>query len=309
MFHPRELVHWVETNTNRQILARPADSQFWSLFREHGLDLEDVPASIVRASRTPCDLLIVLTTYARASLCLRKLQTLPELLRALEHAPSVHVLVLCDASSDDYSTARRAGRELFGEHLTWLDARERLGKPGYWMTYQTAFLAAKHLRPEHTLFLQDDVQYTASLLRDAYALWDQTSDDPRRRVLYLFSSEDDEPDGRWIRFRRLRCRGLPLYLTQWLDLQSYFVDLRFFALLDFRMVPVDTNRWRRRAYLSSGVGAQITRRLFDRCNIYQAAPPLVLHGAHPSEMNPEARTVRSLDNRGLSARFSQPVIC
>jgi len=308
MFHPRELVHWFETSTNRHVLAAPHDGAFWSLYSENGTALARAPASITRA--TPrCDLLIVLTTYARATLCLRKLQTLPALLGQLGQALEVHVLVLCDASSDDYSVARREGKALLGDRLTWLDARAHLGKPGYWKTYQTAFLAAQHLRPRHCLFLQDDVQYTASLLRDAYALWEQTDDDPRRRVIYLFSSDDDEPEGRWIRFRRQACAGRNLRLTQWFDLQSYFVDLAFFEQLDFRVVPVDRNRWRRRPSLSSGVGAQLTRRLFGACHVYQATPPLVLHGAQASEMNPEARSTRALDNRRMAQHFVQPMIC
>ncbi len=309
MFHPNELVHWLETRTNRKLGSGVDESAFWSLYSERGIALREEPASITRATENRCDLLVVLTTYARASLCLRKLQTLPALIDACEHKLNVHVLVLCDASREDYGACKRAGRELFGERITFLEANERLGKAGYWKTYQTAFLAAKHLQPKHTLFLQDDVQYTASMLQDAYHLWSQTEDDAQRRVIYLFSSEDDEPEGRWIRYKRQICATQALRRTQWFDLQAYLVDLCFFEQLAYRMVPVSQNRWRRRPSLSSGVGAQLTRRLFGQCNVYQAMPPLVLHGAHSSQMNPEARSVRSLDNLRMITRFAQPVIC
>ncbi len=309
MFHPNELVHWLQTRTNRRLGSGVAEAEFWSLYAEWGVVLRQEPPSITRATAAPCDLLVVLTTYERSELCLRKLQTLPSLLGACPDKLNVHVLVLCDASREDYSTCKRAGRELFGERFTFLEAKERLGKAGYWKAYQVAFLAAKALRPVHTQFLQDDVQYTADMLKDAYQLWAETAADEQRRVLYLFSSEDDEPEGRWIRFRRQVCKGLDLRLTQWFDLQAYLVDLRFFEQLDYRMVPVSPNRWRRRPSLSSGVGAQLTRRLFGQCSVYQAMPPLVLHGAHQSQMNPEARAVRSLDNLGMARRFVQPVIC
>jgi len=60
---------------------------------------------------------------------------------------------------------------------------------------------------------------------------------------------------------------------------------------------VHANRWTRRPATSSGVGRQFTRRLFGRAHVYQAWPPLVVHGTAPSTMNPEARLARSLDNR------------
>jgi len=75
------------------------------------------------------------------------------------------------------------------------------------------------------------------------------------------------------------------------------VDRQFFELLDYRMVPVHPNRWKRRPMQSSGVGRQWSRRLFGRAHVYQAWPPLVVHGTEPSTMNPEARERRSLDNR------------
>lgn len=308
MFHPSELVHWAQTRTNRRLGADVEASSFWSLYAQDGIPLSVEPRSITRAAALPVDLLVVLTTYARPSLCLRKLQTLPSLIEATQHNLRVHVLVLCDASSHDYAACKREARMIFGDQVTFLDARERLGKPGYWKAYQTAFLAAQRLCPTHTLFLQDDVQYTEGMLRDAYRLWQRTEQDDARRVIYLFSSDDDEPNGRWIRYSRKVLADKELRRTQWFDLQAYLVDLRFFELLDYRMVPVHVNRWRRRPSLSSGVGAQLTRRLFGLGNVYQAAPPLVLHGAHHSEMNPEARAVRNLDNRH-TARFAQPVIC
>lgn len=308
MFHPQELVHWFETATNRAVIRPHADRDFWSLFREDDVVLDKAPVSLTRAEKAPCDLLIVLTTFARPELCLRKLQSLPSLLAAHGANLKAHVLVLRDACSKDYSQAKDEAYARFGDRVTFLEAEHHLGKAGYWKTYQTAFLAAKHLKPKHCLFLQDDVQYTRQLLRDSYDLWERTGSDPNRRVVYLFSSEDDEPEGRWVRFKRQDLPDGKLRLTQWFDLQAYFVDLRFFEALDFRIVPVHSNRFRRRPSLSSGVGAQLTRRLFGRCNVYQATLPLVLHGAHPSVMNPEARAARSLDNLRMASLFAHPVI-
>jgi hypothetical protein len=133
------------------------------------------------------------------------------------------------------------------------------------------------------------------MLVRALELWRATERDLLRRVLYLFSSSDDEAHGRWVSFSR-RDAGL-CRLTNWFDLQAFLVDGAFFELLSHRMVPIHENRWKRRPEQSSGVGRQLTRRLFGRAHVYQAWPPLVIHGAATSTMNPEARAARSLDNR------------
>ncbi|HEX6245118.1 MAG TPA: hypothetical protein VFZ61_29555, partial [Polyangiales bacterium] len=88
-----------------------------------------------------------------------------------------------------------------------------------------------------------------------------------------------------------------LRLTQWFDLQAFFVDRAFFELLRHRVVPVHPNRFRRQPGISSGVGKQFSLRLRFRANVYQTHPACALHGAHPSEMNQEARRQRPLDNR------------
>jgi hypothetical protein len=303
MFHPIEMVEWLETHTGRLLREPQSEALLWS-----ELGQARVPHSLSNPLSQP-DLLIVLTTHARPDACARILDTLPTLIESAGRPIRPHLLVLHDVSSRDYDAPRFVAAQRWSHPLTWLDTARHFGKVGYWKLYQAAFFAARHLRPKHVLFLQDDVQYERTLLRDAYALWQATADDPLRRVLYLFSSDDDEPDGRWIRHRRSRLAHAPLSLTQWFDLQGYFVDLAFFELLQFAIVPIHPNRFRRRPNLSSGVGAQLTRRLYGRANIYQATPPLLLHGAHPSVMNPEARTARALDNLRWARELRFSPIC
>jgi hypothetical protein len=156
---------------------------------------------------------------------------------------------------------------------------------------------ARCWRPARTLFLHDDVEFGADLLDDADAIWRATSDDPLRRVLYLFSSSEDEENGRWVQFRRRDLPDKGCRLTNWFDLQAFMVDLHFFELLNYRMLPIHPNRWKRNPHVSSGVGRQLTLRLRARAHTYQAWPPLVSHGSEPSIANPEAREATSLDNR------------
>lgn len=296
MLHPSEFVRFLEVVRNR-----PSGSidpgAFWSLYEQDGRALTGPPRSLVEAKSAPA-LLVVITTYKRPEACSALLAALEP---ALASVPRRHVLVFNDRADADYGETRRVAHARYGSDLTWLDARARLGKPNFWKTYQTAFLAARQLTPAHALFLQDDVELAPTLLADIAARWRATEHDAKRRVLYLFSSDDDERLGRWVPFRR-RDVGHGLRLTQWLDLQAFYVDRDFFELLAYRMVPIHPNRFRRRPWISSGVGAQLTQRLFRRGHVYQAYPPLVGHGALGSEMNAGARRFRSLDNRALRKR-------
>jgi hypothetical protein len=145
--------------------------------------------------------MVVINTYARPEPCRQQLERVRAALDARGVRESALLVVLHDACSQDYAGARRLATGVAGTCL-WLDARERLGKERFWQAYQAAFSLARHYRPERALFLHDDVEFEPDLLARADELWEATAADPLRRVLYLFSSRDDEPNGRWIHFPR-----------------------------------------------------------------------------------------------------------
>jgi hypothetical protein len=288
-FHPIELLLEWETLKNRPRERRECGP---SVFERWRAALGQLPLDAALCA--PPELSIVLTTFARPTAAEQLLANLSGALERARLTERSALLVLHDACGRDYGAARRAAERLSPEVL-WLDARQRFGKPEFWQLHQTALLVARAWQPRLCLYLQDDVELQGDLLVRALELWQATEHDLLRRVLYLFSSSDDERRGRWVRFDRLDAG--PCRLTNWFDLQAFLVDRAFFELLDYRMVPVHPNRWRRFPWLSSGVGRQFTRRLFGRAHIYQAWPPLVAHGAAPSTMNRGARLARSLDNR------------
>lgn len=299
--HPSEALSWLRTRWNRPP-SRLDEASFWSLYERQGEPLRGAPEQLRRRAHT--ELLVVVTTYRRPEAVSTLLAKLHVELAALPPS-SLCVLVLNDRSEADYGRVIADARERFGDALLWLDARARLGKPNFWRIYQVAFLAARALRPERALFLQDDVELAPRLLDLLSERWRATHRDPKRRVLYLFSSPDDERFGRWLFFLR-RDVGGGLRLTQWFDLQAFYVDRAFFELLRHRVVPIHPNRWRRQPSISSGVGRQFTLRLRGRANVYQSYPPLVFHGAHTSELNAQARAARALDNRGLKRAEDEP---
>lgn len=292
-FHLLELLNEWETHSNRSLRRAPDPLEHFARWSsDGGLTPASPPARLARAPRW----LIVLTTYGRPEAAARLLAALARAVGAANLGEHAALLVLHDRCDTDYGEARELARDVCA-HTLWLDARERFGKPGFWRVHQTALLAARAWSPERTLHLQDDVVFEPDLFEQVDSLWRATAADPMRRVLYLFSSSDDEPGGRWARFQRRDLPGLGCRQTNWFDLQAFVADRAFFELLRYRMVPIHPNRWRRRPEISSGVGRQLTLRASGRATVYQAWPPLVRHGDAPSTMNAAARALRPLDNR------------
>ena len=302
MFYPIELWHEWATRCNWTPRGPVREEPFFDLWTTpDGERLRHVP----RPEQAP-ELLVVIMTFERPEACARVLRSLAASMDGASRA----LLVLRDAGPSDYSLAREAAQGL-AETSLWLDARRWLGKQNFWRSYQTAFAIARHWRPERCLFLHDDVEFEQDLIVRADSLWRATADDPARRVLYLFSSLEDEPEGRWVKFERRDLPDKQVRLTNWFDLQAFMVDRAFFELLGYRLIPIHPNRWRRKPTRSSGVGRQLSMRLFGRASTYQAWPPLVGHGREPSLANPEARGENDLDNleeyaRATAARALSP---
>jgi hypothetical protein len=299
MFHPIEILNEWATRSNRLVrpqLDRGGLMQLWHVAGQASGEAHAWDTVYASGAPDAAKWLIVVTTYGRPSHAERLFVRLGAALRAAGAEGQASLLVLHDACGADYTLARQAASSI-AARVVWLDARERFGKAGFWQIHQTALCIAQAWQPARALYLQDDVDFEESLISRIDAIWAATEDDPLRRVLYLFSSREDEACGRWTHFPRRELPEAHCRLTNWFDLQAFVADAEFFALLQHAMVPIHRNRWRRRPEMSSGVGRQLTLRLRQRAHVYQAWPPLVRHGGDPSTMNPEARGVRALDNR------------
>jgi len=237
-----------------------------------------------------------ITTYERPEACAALVASLGESAHAAGVEPVV--VVVRDAGPSDYTVVREALAAAFGESGALVESTRHLGKRGFWRTHQLLMDAARAVAAPHHLSLQDDIELAAGWHDALWSIVDGI-DDPHLAALYLLAAADDEPGGRWIAFDREAAAAGRAWRTQWLDLQAYLALPRMYEALAWRMLPIDRLRWRGRPLKSSGVGEQITRRLFMArgANVYQVAGTLAYHGAHASFMNPEARAERTLDNR------------
>lgn len=265
----------------------------------HAAGSDVLAETLARSERSP-KLCVVVTTYARADACAALLEALHRSLRDAGLHEDCFVVVLEDYSEHDYSLVVAALSRWFSDRFALYRAPQRLAKPGRWVVYQAAFDILRVLAPEHTLFLEDDAELGATFVRDALTRWREIAD-PKKSVLYLCAFDDDEVNGRWIRFRRREHPNGRVRLTQWFDLHAFLVDRTFFACLRYQMLPPPRARWARDPKLSSGVSEQFTRRLFARRNIYQVRDTLALHGGIPSLLNEHARGERPLRNYAVAS--------
>ena len=292
MWSPTQWLWRVQCRLNRRLIAgldpvAPAEFVARSASTEV-LAARDLPG--VRP-----ELCVVLTTHDRPSACAAVLEALEASLRDAQRLEQTFVLVFVDRAACDYTPVVELLARSF-EHFAVYESTKPIGKRGFWFTYQAAFRAIQRLRPAHSLFLQDDVTFDRSLVREVFERWEAIGD-PDKAVMYLCAMEDDESRGRWIEYPRRELKDAGVWLTQWFDLQAFLAHPRFFERLHFDVFPVHARRWRIDPGRSSGVGEQFTLRLYGRANVYQVRETLVYHGALPSLMNPEARRERPLDNR------------
>jgi hypothetical protein len=236
----------------------------------------------------------VVTTFDRTSSCERLIVDLGDAAQSSDAKPLL--VVLRDACACDYGVVRDALEQCFGERAIFIETARRLGKSEFWRMHQFVFDLVRLLAPPSVLCVQDDIELAPGWLEEAWSII-RSLDDPAFAALSLHSGPDDEPEGRWIRFPRRPTPCGRAWLTQWLDLPAFIATPRLYHALEHRLRPIPRLRWAWDPSKSSGVGRQITRRLFaHEANVYRVARPLAYHGSRPSLMNPEARARRPMDN-------------
>lgn len=283
-----ELAQRAEDRLNRRLLSHA------------GAGIDDAAAWICAAGEplTPrkLDTTFVITTYRRPDACARLVQQLGEAIVATPAVGEHALLVLDDASPEDYGAALVHAASAFGGHIEVRRATRNHGKRDFWRVMQRAFDWVTPRRPAAAVFLQDDLELAPGGIGEALAIWNEIPD-PDKAVLNLLVTDDDEPDGRWIHLRRSRAAGARHCVTGWFDLAAFLAGPRFWETTRGEVFPVHPSRWDAWPTMSTRVARQLTLRLWRRASVHQVAETLVFHGAETSQMNVEARCERPMDNR------------
>lgn len=163
------------------------------------------------------------------------------------------------------------------DHILIRNAR-RFGRQGYWRTVAKGFDAVRRRTYGFFVMLPDDVRLKEGFMERATETWKGIQD--KRKACLSLHSEGRERTANWTGFQPVRMGDV--WLSQWSDL-CFISDDRFLRLIPRLSPCMNTST-------SSGVGGQISRRLYKRnWNMYHVADTLVTHGNHPSVMHADRR--------------------
>lgn len=157
------------------------------------------------------------------------------------------------------------------------------GKAEYFKMINRLFEFVRDNAADYYFQLPDDVQIESSFFDDAIARFSAIGDS-KKVCMNLLNDNRSNPG--WVRFERIERDGV--WLTQWVDM-CYIANRSFFSYLNYVVQPVPLS-WAGDPARSSGVGMQISQRLFRRGhNMYQVKKSMVTHDDHPSVMHPDHR--------------------
>lgn len=152
------------------------------------------------------------------------------------------------------------------EGATNFNPRTHLGKEGYWRLVNLLF-RNRYLN-KYFLMIPDDFMICDSQIANAVEIWEGIED--RQKIcLNLFADRIGQTC--WTQFKP-RDKG-EVWQTGWVDM-CFLCEERFFEELG-TIQPIALN-WKERPWMSSGVGAYISRTLYQKgLHFYQVKDSLV----------------------------------
>lgn len=222
---------------------------------------------------------VLITTYRRPEMLLRLFGQIKE----AEGKYNITVFCVHDGPDrNNYDKIRQWIKEN-REHWKFITTPLWLGKSQYYKTINRLYEYVRDHKADYYVQLPDDVQIDQSFFDEAVSQF-AAIQDSKKVCLNLLNDNRTNPG--WVQFERVQ-RG-HVWLTQWMDL-CFISNRNFFAFLNFVVQPVSLS-WAGNPERSSGVGMQLSQRLFRRGhNMYMVMKSLVAHDDHPSVMHPEHR--------------------
>ena len=223
---------------------------------------------------------IIVNTYNRPAEC-------AELLRQLDEegkTSKLSVRVYDDASTADYSTVQAICRRTECWHYIRLGHRH--GRELYWKLHHFIMHDLRSIDFDYCIYLPDDITLCPRFIKRALHLWGQIAD-PKKIALNLLRDAGRDEGRCWT--KQLPVDRGPVMLRGWIDMM-FLCERRLFEVLGWRMLDTNRSRWIANPLAGSGVGQQLSTRLYEKgWGLYQAKESLVWHLDGPSKMNPTAR--------------------
>lgn len=216
--------------------------------------------------------MILITTYNRPRLLLR-------LLSQIDRQREDTVLVVDDGTPQEIEFEQY-------ERIKVLYYRRdyNKGKKKYYQTVTEGFQQLRQIRFDDFWMLPDDVMISDNFFERSLELWDRIAD-PQKICLSTGHTFGRHLRGCWTNQKPVVMDDV--VFTQWNDLCFY--SKRQLLEEIFFETSVTHDRWAGNEELGSGVGADISRRLFKKgFNMYHVMESLVTFDNVPSQMFNEA---------------------
>lgn len=160
------------------------------------------------------------------------------------------------------------------------------GKKGFWKIISDTYKVCKKINSKYYIYLQDDASLKDDFFSESVRIYEKIND-PLKISLNTRIVESQRGVPNWTNFQPIEYDEY--YKTQWTEL-FFICERKFFEVLNFKVNPIPSNRWDLDPNLSSGVGDQISTRLYQMgLNQYQVKNSLVIHGDHVSTMHADLR--------------------
>ena len=223
------------------------------------------------------DFCVVITTYNRPLM----LNELIEQINQMRKEYRIKIIIFDDGSDQEYNLPN---------YVTKIKFFPNMGKKKYWKIINSSFKYIKNLKSKYFIYLPDDIKLVDDFFNVTKNIYESINDNNKICLSILTDGRVNRTN--WTNFKTIDYGS---YLkTQWNDL-CFISEKKFFEELNFMIEEIPTKRWLNNPNLSSGVGNQISVKLYNKGkNMYHTKNSLVFHSTHESKMNFDERKINKI---------------
>lgn len=229
-------------------------------------------------------ILILIPTYNRNQSLLNLLHDI----KKFSNNYTIELLIYNDCSDDNYQPSLNYLHENF--RYNYFKTSENAGKQNYYQLINAAYNQVKLYEFDYFFQFADDFRLVDGFFDKAIKMFNSIPDE-KKACMNIENDYVRYGMQMWthVKTREVVFNGIHFHKTGWIDM-AFICKRNFFELIDFTVNRVEPIYIADKE-LSSGVGAQLSKRLIQKnATIYQVLKSLVIHDNHASVMHPEHRT-------------------
>jgi len=229
-------------------------------------------------------IIVFITTYERPEMLLNLLKEIKKQGKNFQ----IKLLINNDCSSANYAKVIAYLKRYFKDFYYYEDNIHR-GKAYYYHIIHEFYQLVRSESFDYFIQIPDDIQLVDRFFDRAIQKFDSIRDE-KKACLNILNDYGRNGHAVWVPVdpKKIQFDSYTFILSGWVDM-AYICGRKYFEFLDFKINVVDKN-WSGKPGRSSGVGKQISERLFAAgASIYQVSHSLLIHGLHESVMHPHER--------------------